>query len=351
MTPGPSDLAQTQRPDTGLSLRSTRRVGCPVPCQEDSLGPLGQLVYAGPGSDVAARLLQPMAAHDRFDADAPVQRGHTGPVRWARAGHWCWGAIDCAAWDAEADTPADVLTDAAQSLYTTLFDFLAATDTPHLLRVWNYLPHINRDEDGLERYRRFNQGRQRAMLAAHRPAFEGAPAACALGVHHGPLVVRFLAGTQAPLPIENPRQVSAYHYPADYGPASPSFSRAAACDMGGGQWALLVSGTASIVGHATLHAGDWRAQLAETLRNLEAVYQRARERCQAAFHLADSHCVLYLRDPALAEPVREAFTEAVGAGSVAARTLVTLQADVCRSDLLLEIEAHAWAPGPSLATR
>lgn len=336
-----------QAPPLEPALRTSRHAGLPV----DAAG-LGTLVYGAAEADVATVPLRGTGpAHDRLHVSAPVQRGHRGRLRWARAGRWCWGALECDAWDDAQAVPADRLAVSAEALYGELFDFLRDTDTPHLLRLWNYLPHINREDGGLERYRHFNLGRQRALFAAHRPAFEGAPAACALGVHRGPLVVRFLAGADAPLHIENPRQVSAYRYPGEYGPVSPSFSRAAVCDAGAGELALLVSGTASIVGHASVHVGDWRAQLDETLRNLEAVYTAARERSGARFRLADSHCVLYLRDPALADAVGEAFAQSVGPHSVAARTAVLLQADVCRSDLMLEIEAHAWAAHPSSGTR
>lgn len=283
--------------------------------------------------------------HDLWRVNAPVISGLTGRIRWARAGHWLFGAIEAPGWDDRHPCPPDQLANETEALYRELLAFLPDSGMPHFLRLWNYLPHINREDGGLERYRHFNLGRQRALLQARSAAFEGAPAACALGTHEGPLCVRFLAGTAPALAIENPRQVSAYHYPADYGPASPSFSRAALTDVGDGQLALWISGTASVVGHATAHVGDWRAQLEETLRNLQAVVEVARERCTAHFTLAESHCVIYVREAELAESVQAAFAQMIGPLSTAAQTAVILHADVCRSDLLLEIEAHAIAPG------
>jgi hypothetical protein len=41
--------------------------------------------------------------------------------------------------------------------------------------------------------------------------------------------------------------------------------------------------------------------------------------------------------------VREVFERAVGADSAAARDAVYLQADICRDELLVEIEAHGFA--------
>ncbi len=167
---------------------------------------------------------------------------------------------------------------------TTIFSrSLEQTGCAHLLRVWNYLPQINGDGGGLERYRQFNLGRQQAFVEAGQAAFEGAPAACALGIHQGALCIRFLAGRTAPLPIENPRQVSAYRYPPTYGPRAPTFSRAAIAEIGGGEVALFISGTASIVGHETVHVGEVLAQTQETLRNLDAVIAAANERTTARF--------------------------------------------------------------------
>jgi enamine deaminase RidA (YjgF/YER057c/UK114 family) len=198
---------------------------------------------------------------------------------------------------------------------------------------------------GLERYRQFNSGRQAAFLEARQAAFEGAPAACALGTRGGPIAVRFLAGTRAPVPVENPRQVSAYRYPREYGPHSPTFSRAALAQVDAGRVALLVSGTASIVGHETLHHGDVQAQAREALRNVAAVIDAAHARCSARFAPADLDCVVYVRHAGDAAAVRDAIASVLGADAPALRSAVCLEADICRADLLVEIEAHAVAPG------
>ena len=219
------------------------------------------------------------------------------------------------------------------------------TGCGHLLRIWNYLPRINADGGGLERYRQFNLGRQQAFVEAGQAAFEGAPAACALGIHRGALSIRFLAGRVAPLPVENPRQVSAYRYPPTYGPRSPTFSRAALAAIGGGDIALLISGTASILGHETVHLGDVRAQTRETVRNLAAVIAAAHEHTTARFDVAALDCVAYVRHVADAPVVRQVLEETLGKGAHTIRHAVYLEADICRQDLLVEIEAHAVAAG------
>jgi len=273
------------------------------------------------------------AAFDRW-FDGPEAQQH-GCVRFIADGEWLYGCAEAAA---EVG-----LQEAARCAYTDLFHVLGESDSPHLLRLWNYFPGINADGGGIERYRQFNAGRQQAFIEARRSAFEGSPAACALGAQTGPLRIYFLAGRTPPLAIENPRQVSAYRYPDTYGPRSPTFSRAALADVDG-RTALFISGTASIVGHSTVHIGDVRRQTEETMVNIGVVRDVAGERAGAPFP-AESLCyTIYVRHPADLAVVREVFEQAVGARSRAALGAIYVQADICRADLLVEIEAHGFAP-------
>lgn len=277
---------------------------------------------------------------DAWLVDGPVRHGETSRVHWCTDGHWLFGAYDST--DSEAGGDLDGL---VHDAYQAIFESLEAAGVPHLLRLWNYLPDINREQSGLERYRQFNLGRQQAFLNARRDAFAGAPAACALGTGRGPLRIRFLAGQVPAVPLENPRQVPAWRYPAEFGPRTPSFSRAVLVPSAPGRVSLLVSGTASIVGSASVHAGDVPRQVEETLRNLQAVVEAAHARCSARFSVADMTCTVYVRHAADAALVRQCIEAGIGADALAARRAVYLQADICRSDLLLEIEGHATADG------
>lgn len=314
---------------------------------DDGEAPFAALGYGTPHGvawmpTVNARVLSDGGAMaDVWHASgAQIESGTTGIARWRTDGHWLLGAIDL---DESAEKQG--LAELAHRAYRDLFKTLDQAGTPHLQRIWNYLPQINADGGGLERYRQFNLGRQEAFLEAGRAAFEGAPAACALGIHQGALSIRFLAGQCAPLPVENPRQVSAYRYPETYGPRSPTFSRAALADIGGGSIALFISGTASIVGHETVHHGDVQEQTRETLRNLQAVVEAANARCSAKFSLATLDSVVYVRHPSDTATVRAIIEETLGSDAPMARHAVYLEADICRSDLLVEIEAHAVAAG------
>lgn len=289
---------------------------------------------AGLWASLPARALSPTAEVTDAWRAARVDpaRGVHGPLRWCDDGHWLWAV-------AEVDE-ASGLHDAARDAYAAVFELMAARGAAHLQRVWNYLPRLHEDEAGLERYRAFNAGRQQAFLQAGAAAFEGAPAACALGLPDGPLVLRLLAGRRPAVAIENPRQVSAYHYPADYGPRAPTFSRAALSRAADGTPLLFVSGTASIVGHASRHAGDLAAQTEETLMNLRTVVDEASRCSGRRYALPQLALTAYVRHAADAAPVRAQLSAALGADSPALRTLVIVQADVCRRELLVEIEAH-----------
>jgi chorismate lyase / 3-hydroxybenzoate synthase len=262
-----------------------------------------------------------------------------GCVSVVTDGHWLYGV-------AEIDDRALGLQEASRQAYSDLFEALAASDCPHLLRLWNYFAGINEPADGVERYRLFNAGRQQAFVDSRRSAFEGAPAACALGVDSGPLRIHFLAGRKPPIAVENPRQVSAYRYPERYGARPPSFSRAALADVGGGRTALFVSGTASIVGHVTMHVGDVRRQTEEAMLNIAAVRDSAAAIGGTRFDADALTYTVYVRHAADLNEVRSVFDKTVGATSTAAAQALYLRADICRADLLVEIEGHGFTtPG------
>jgi enamine deaminase RidA (YjgF/YER057c/UK114 family) len=240
-------------------------------------------------------------------------------------------------------THATSLERATLAAYGEIFQILEASGHPHLVRVWNYLPDINRESQGEERYRQFNVARQRALRASGRSVEGNVPAASALGTAAGsPLSIYFLASREEPLMIENPRQMSAYHYPRTYGPVSPSFSRACVLERVAGT-NLFVSGTASIVGHESLHAGDVVAQTQETLANLEALLAEANRRVGGPrYALEGLKLKVYVRRPADLPRIERALEAVVHPRSPP----VYLHADICRSELLVEIEAT----GESAAT-
>ncbi len=256
-------------------------------------------------------------------------------IRFQTDKHVLYGVLDIdEGGHATGGTPLQQATDDA---YRRIFSLLDRQGYPHLWRAWNYLADINGESHGLERYRQFNIGRHDAFVASGRLASGNVPAACALGTPDGPLTIAFMAGRTAPTSLENPRQVSAYHYPATYGPRSPTFSRAAFAHPPG-QELLFISGTASIVGHRTMHVGDIDGQTRETVANIAALLESANRRAlSTSYTLAELRYRAYLRHPHDHPRVRGLLEELLGADAA----VVYVQADICRADLLVEIEAMA----------
>jgi len=277
--------------------------------------------------------LRPLAATgpaEVWRGSGPVTVGSSGPIRYACEGQHLFGSLDLP----EAEYGG--LEQAAEMAYRQLLQFHMESAYPHVWRVWNVVTGINEGAGDEERYRLFCLGRARAFASvpgASSPAVY--PAATAVGRQGGEyrLQVYWLAASAPGEALENPRQVSAYRYPSDYGPAAPSFSRAMLVPGP----ALLVSGTASIVGHASLHDGDLDSQVDETMRNLEALLEVAGERPRFGSPRLGPGSLLkvYLRNDRDAADVERRIRERIPGSA----QIMLVSADVCRADLLLEIEA------------
>jgi chorismate lyase/3-hydroxybenzoate synthase len=261
-----------------------------------------------------------------WHANGPVSFGFDGALRYAADADHLLAAIEV------DERQHGGIAGAAEVAYAALSRFIASSRHPHLLRIWNYLDDINSGSDDNERYKLFCVGR----AAGSRPYARGEvyPAATCIGRRDGNpiLQVYCLAGRAPGVPLENPRQTSAYRYPRQYGPASPSFSRA----MLVSDRLVMISGTASIVGHASRHPGDARAQLEETLTNLANVLQRAAGIAPGITPRvgAESLLKIYLRDASLLSEV-----DALVRAHIPTQTqFLILHADICRAELLLEVD-------------
>ncbi|MGE5320013.1 MAG: hypothetical protein ACM3KD_07525 [Hyphomicrobiaceae bacterium] len=267
---------------------------------------------------------------------APSRHGVSEGISWRRADDVLFGVINLDESEFAVVTDRPPLQAASEDAYGRIFRLLDAQKLPHLWRVWNYMADINVETHGLERYRQFNVGRQDAFIAHRRSATGNVPAACAIGLDGGPLSIAFLAGQAPAVPFENPRQVSAYHYPAEYGPRTPLFSRAALVHPPG-QEILFVSGTASIVGYQTMHPDDVAGQCREAMANIAAVVAEANRAARSRpFSLDELVYRVYVRHAADFPVVRDALAPQIGGAEA-----LYVQADICRADLLLEIEAMA----------
>jgi chorismate lyase/3-hydroxybenzoate synthase len=288
---------------------------------------------SGPTPAAQVSMSQPGGAPrmELWTSELPVQYGQVDGLRYGKNGQVLFGVVSEPVEVASAQFEVRV-----RAIYDALFALIEAQGYPHLLRVWNYFPAINGAHEQLENYQRFCRARAAAFQDRFRDFIPRLPSASAVGTHGGSLVVYFIAAREPGQHRENPRQLSAYTYPLQYGPRSPSFARATLKRFGGREM-FFISGTASIVGHESMHRGDVRAQLDETLRNIEALIETTgRDEATQFRGLADiGHMKVYLRRPSDLPLVRELLERRVGVGAEA----LFLHGDVCRGELLVEIEA------------
>ena len=219
------------------------------------------------------------------------------------------------------------LEEASEKLFSRLFSLL---DGRHIRRIWSFVPAINQRVDGRENYLAFNAGRHRAFTGLWGEILPDAlPAASALGIDGARLGLAFSAGPAGVSLFENPLQVPACWYPERYGKLPPLFARGSRARYGEEEvWHL--SGTASIKGSDTI-GSTIEEQLANTIENSRVVL----DRMTVPAGLPGCWKV-FLRHADDLETARAALESA---WPEAAHQWLYLRADICRSSLLVEIEA------------
>ncbi|NEQ72322.1 MAG: hypothetical protein F6K23_04055 [Okeania sp. SIO2C9] len=221
-------------------------------------------------------------------------------------------------------------------VYKTYLSLLELTQDWNLCRIWNYVPYINNESRGLENYKSFCQGRSLAFESFYGANFSvKLPAGTGIGIADDTYAIYFIAVKENISNVENPEQVSAYKYPPQYGPRSPSFARGTVIKCNGKRIGYL-SGTASIKGHDSVGKGNMEKQFEVTLDNMKLVFEGM------GFNpglpdpmLYNRAFTIYLRHPSDLPVVQQM----VKKNFAAADRLIYLHSDICRSELDMEIEA------------
>jgi len=205
-----------------------------------------------------------------------------------------------------------------------------------VVRQWNYIEDITglRTVRGkrVQNYQAFND--VRSLFYGQSAFSAGYPAATGIGQDAGGIVLEFVAleagASVKVVPCSNPRQADAHRYsdrvlvgsPIEEmsNKTSPKFERAKLVGRGG-EALVYVSGTAAVLGQKSVGSGDVEAQTRTTIGNVEALpgelaYLRA-----------------YVKRARDIPKVRRACERAFG--PVLA---LYLKADVCRKELLIELE-------------
>ncbi|MCA9080572.1 MAG: hypothetical protein KDA58_08430 [Planctomycetaceae bacterium] len=232
---------------------------------------------------------------------------------------------------------------------------LSGTTFKDVVRVWIYQGGITTLEGEVERYRELNRARtdffdkleSQGQMAVRRDGQMFYPASTGIGTSGRNLVLSCMTlqtdrQDVRLLPLENPQQTSAFDYAKTFSVKSPKFSRAMAVVIGD-YITTWVSGTASIVQSETVHLDDVEQQTEQTIDNIENLISAenfARHDIErGGARLTDLAKIrVYVKRPEDFETCRAVCERRFGS-----MPAVYAQADVCRSNLLVEIEGVAFS--------
>jgi len=224
-----------------------------------------------------------------------------------------------------------------------------------IIRLWLYLGNITGPTSGLERYMELNRartdfylripfGRRLGVGGRERIAF---PATTCIGACGSNLAMSSLALNTSRkdvflLPLENPRQTPSYHYPLVYSPESPKFVRGMAVVIGR-EVVTWLSGTASILNSESQHINDIRKQTEQAINNIEQLIAPSNFEAHglrgAGAKLADiAQLRVHMKRPQDYLICRDICTQRFGKTPIIYTT-----ADVCRSNLLVEMEGVVFS--------
>jgi enamine deaminase RidA (YjgF/YER057c/UK114 family) len=243
--------------------------------------------------------------------------------------------------------------DAFEALHSVLAG--AGASFTDVARVWLYQGTITGIEGDTERYRELNRARTDfferhpfdVRPLAKRNGHIIYPASTGIGTLGTGLMTTCLAlqtnrTDVKMLPLENPLQTSAFSYPKNYSAKTPKFSRAMALRIAD-HVTTWISGTASIVNSETVHTGDVVQQTEQTLTNIERLIS-----AENFAQLGWPDVGATLEDLAKVRVYVKHHDDYTKCREVCERRLgrvpmIFAQADVCRPDLLVEIEGVAFS--------
>jgi enamine deaminase RidA (YjgF/YER057c/UK114 family) len=224
-----------------------------------------------------------------------------------------------------------------------------------VVRTWLYLGNITGAERHTTRYLELNRARtdfyrDRTFLAGllpkewKRPVF---PASTGIGMKGNEVAIGGIAiQSERPdvvlFPLENPKQTAAYDYAHEYGPDSPKFARAMAL-VAGESVTTFVSGTASITASDTRHADNFERQTQQTLDNIEVLISPDNFRQHGFPGMGAKLDDLALARVYLKRPEDYPQARAICQDRLGKLPTIYVVGDICRPELLVEIEAVAFS--------
>jgi hypothetical protein len=235
----------------------------------------------------------------------------------------------------------------AVSAFNTFTGLLKSVDLPlhSVVRQWNYIENITGFDGENQRYQQFNN--VRSAVYENHFSQSGFPAATGIGMNRGGIILEFVAVDihgAVSQPIDNPEQISAHCYSEKVLEgkhftlkATPKFERARLFECFG-QKQLFISGTASIRGENTIALNDPAKQTEITIQNMQQLYSKKSLKSVTVDTLRPvyGHARVYVKNREDYSAIKGVFENYYGKLPV-----VYILADICRHDLLVEIEGEA----------
>ncbi|MBR4854482.1 MAG: hypothetical protein IKU88_07110 [Alistipes sp.] len=205
-----------------------------------------------------------------------------------------------------------------------------------IVRQWNYIEQITHLSPEGQNYQQFNDARSR--FYSKTDWVNGYPAATGIGTSHGGVTIVVDAAknsSKCSQAIDNPLQVSAHAYSQQVlidsdntrHKSTPKFERARILDIGGGSM-IYISGTAAIRGEESSPSNDIAEQLRLTMENIAHLYDSSEYRVEMLR--------IYLKHRSNWPEVKSWIEN--NCNEIEA---LCIEADICRQELLIEIEGIA----------
>lgn len=234
----------------------------------------------------------------------------------------------------------------AEIIFTRMSEILRAegVEINDIVRQWNYIERITHMDANGQHYQLFNDARSNFYNKCQWS--NGYPAATGIGSQAGGVVVVFDAiksSEQCSTPIDNPLQISAHAYSQqvlinsiDTHKTTPKFERARYID--GNEPTIHISGTAAIRGEASCEQ-DIIGQTALTMENIDfltSVENQGVNGVKQPCEMEYATSRIYIKHRNNLQQVSEWMAE-----HYPTTPALYLWADICRDELLIEIEGVA----------
>jgi len=259
-----------------------------------------------------------------------------------------------------AKSTGENLSKQADDIFQTIEAILAAEsmEIHDIVRQWNYIGNITGIDHDIQNYQAFNIARTRFYEKTNWKN-TGYPAATGIGSSVNALVISLIAISNTKgihiYPVNNPLQVPAYAYSSSKlvgglfsSTDSPKFERARVIqsDLGA---ICIVSGTAAIRGEESMRKLDIGLQTKQTIENIQFLISPenlTQHGLALETNLDMAGLRVYIKEKEHFDRVKEEIEKIWSNIQV-----IYLQADICRTELLVEIEGIAMEENRNLNVR